>query len=56
MTGVNLAGFLLPVLSLFFAQIRLDYAFAFHTAAFVVFGKELLGRNYSYNLYFVQLW
>jgi len=24
--------------------------FAIHTAVFVVFGKEFLGRNYSYNL------
>ena len=55
MTRVDLAGFLLPVLSLFLAQIHLDYAFAFHTAVFVVFGKEFLGRNYSYHLYFVQL-
>jgi hypothetical protein len=35
----RLAGFLLPVLSLFLAQIYLDYAFAFHTAVFVIFGK-----------------
>jgi len=55
MTGVDLAGFLLPVLSLFLAQIHLDYALAFHTAVFVVFRKEFLGRNYSYHLYFVQL-
>jgi len=54
MTGVDLAGFLLPVLSLFLAQIHLDYAFAFNTAVFVVFGKEFLARSYSY-LCFVQL-
>jgi hypothetical protein len=55
MTDVDLAGFLLPVLSLFLAQIHLVYAFAFHTAVFMVLGKEFLGRNYSYHLYFVHL-
>jgi hypothetical protein len=55
MTGVDLAGFLLPVPSLLLAQINLDYSFAFHTAVLVVFGKEFIGRNYSYHLYFVQL-
>jgi hypothetical protein len=47
MKGVDLAGFLLPVLSLLLAQIHPIYAFAFHTAVLVVFGKEFLGRNYS---------
>ena len=55
MTGVDLAGFLLPVLSLFLAKIHLDYSLAYHTAVFVVFGKEFIGRYYSYHLYFDQL-
>ena len=52
MTGVDLAGFLLT--ALFLALIHPVYAVVFDTVMFVVFGKEFLGRNYSY-LHFVRL-